>query len=101
MQRRRAAVVSASFVLEHVPDLVRYGSKPAREPDQLERLTASLRSYDDAVAYPPNQVFVGNLAPADLWERPRTWWEHPVKHAAAQGRFGDVMEQAEFYSLLT
>ncbi len=97
---RRAAVASASFVLEHVPDLVRYGSKPAREPDQLERLTGALRSFDDAVAYPPNQVFVGNLMPEDLWERPRTWWEHPVQDASATGRFGDLMPQADFYSLL-
>ena len=36
---RRAAVTSASLVLEHVPDLVRYGSKPAREPQQLEAIT--------------------------------------------------------------
>ncbi|HEY6566432.1 MAG TPA: DUF5940 domain-containing protein [Actinomycetota bacterium] len=99
-ERRRAAMVSASFVLEHVPDLVRYGSKPAREPDQLERLTAALRSYDDAVAYPPNQVFVGNLSTDDLWERPRTWWEHPVDGASPLGRFGDVMAQEDFYSLL-
>ena len=97
---RRAAVASASFVLEHVPDLVRYGSKPAREPDQLERLTGALRSFDDAVAYPPNQVFVGNLMPEDLWERPRTWWEHPVQDASATGRFGDLMPQADFYALL-
>ena len=69
--RRRAAVVSASFVLEHVPDLVRYGSKPAREPQQLERLGGALRSFEDAVAYPPNQVFIGNLAPAALWDTPR------------------------------
>jgi len=99
--RRRAAVVSASFVLEHVPDLVRYGSKPSREPHRLDGLTAAMRSFDEAVAYPPNQVFIGNLAPEDLWDRPRTWWEHPVEHAAAQGRFGAVMEQADFYPLLT
>ncbi|HEY5905152.1 MAG TPA: glycine reductase, partial [Actinomycetota bacterium] len=60
---RRAAVTSASFVLEHVPDLVRYGSKPAREPQQIGAITARLRPFEDAVAYPPNQVFIGNLAP--------------------------------------
>jgi glycine/sarcosine/betaine reductase complex component C subunit beta len=97
---RRAAVVSASFVLEHVPDLVRYGSKPSREPDQSDRLTAALRGYDDAVAYPPNQVFLGNLPPEDLWERPRTWWEHPVSDPDPRGPFGDVMTQDAFYDLL-
>jgi glycine/sarcosine/betaine reductase complex component C subunit beta len=97
---RRAAVVAASFVLEHVPDLVRYGSKPAREPQQLDALTAALRSYDDAVAYPPNQVFIGNLAPATLWDVPRDWWRHPVGSAAPSGPSGDVMDQGRFYELL-
>ena len=97
---RRAAVRSASFVLEHVPDLVRFGSKPVREPHQLDALTAALRSYEDAVAYPPNQVFIGNVAPADLWERPRDWWRHPVEGASSAGATGDVMDQDRFYELL-
>jgi betaine reductase len=98
--QRRTAVTAASLVLEHVPDLVRYGSKPAREPDRVEELTASLRSYEDAVAYPPNQVFIGNLPPDDLWNRPRTWWEHPVEAAKAAGVSGEVMAQEDFYALL-
>jgi hypothetical protein len=97
---RRAAVTSASFALEHVPDLVRYGSKPSREPHQLEALTAALRSFDDAVAYPPNQVFIGNLAPSTLRDVPRDWWRHPVGSAAASGPSGDVMGQDSFYQLL-
>ncbi|MGZ8580883.1 MAG: DUF5940 domain-containing protein [Actinomycetota bacterium] len=97
---RRAAMTSASFVLEHVPDLVRYGSKPAREPAQLERISAALRSFDDAVAYPPNQVFIGNLAPGDLWERPRDWWRHPVEGATTVGASGDILDQGRFYELL-
>ena len=99
--RRRAAVVSASFVLEHVPDLVRYGSKPAREPQQLERRGGALRSFEDAVAYPPNQVFIGNLAPAALWETPRDWWAHPVDGASIAGTAGDIMDQDAFYALLS
>ena len=97
---RRVAVVASSFVLEHVPDLVRYGSKPSREPQQLEALRRSLRSFEDAVAYAPNQVFVGALEPEDLWDRPRTWWEHPVDGATPEGAHGDIMAQASFYELL-
>jgi len=97
---RRAAVLAASFVLEHVPDLVRYGSKPWREQPRWPELFGALRSYEDAVAYPPNQVFVGALPPEDLWERPRTWWQHPVEGASPVGPFGDVMEQDRFYDLL-
>ena len=97
---RRAAVTAASFVLEHVPDLVRYGSKPSREPARLDALTAALRTYDQAVAYPPNQVFIGALEPDSLWTRPRNWWEHPVAGATSAGAHGDVMSQPAFYELL-
>jgi hypothetical protein len=97
---RRAAVTHASFVLEHVPDLVRYGSKPSREPAKYAALAAALRTYEDAVAYAPNQVFVGNLPPDDLWERPRSWWQHPVEGASPRGATGDIMPQSTFYELL-
>jgi hypothetical protein len=97
---RRTAVVAASLVLEHVPDLVRYGSKPAREPEHAPELAASLRSFDDAAAYPPNQVFIGNLPPEDLWERPRPWWTQPVPDARDDGAFGELMCQSSFYELL-
>ena len=97
---RRAAVTSASLVLEHVPDLVRYGSKPSREAHQLEALTAALRSFEEAVAYPPNQVFIGNLAPSALWATPRDWWAHPVDGAIVAGPTGDILDQDAFYDLL-
>jgi glycine/sarcosine/betaine reductase complex component C subunit beta len=97
---RRAAVTAASFVLEHVPDLVRYGSKPGREPGAWPSLAGSLRTYDEAVAYPPNQVFVGALAPEDLWERSKPWWQHPVEEAKPEGAYGEIMPQAAFYDLL-
>jgi betaine reductase len=97
---RRAALTRASLVLEHVPDLVRYGSKPSREPARLDALHGSLRTFDDAVAYPPNQVFIGNLPPEDLWQRPREWWRHPVDGAKAEGSTGDIMTQRAFYELL-
>jgi betaine reductase len=97
---RRAAVVAASLVLEHVPDLVRYGSKPSREPHRLPEIAGALRTFADAVAYPPNQVMIGNLPPEDLWERPRPWWGHPAERAAAVGAWGTVMDQEQFLALM-
>ena len=71
---RRAGIHAASLVLQHVPDLVRYGSKPARESTRLPELQAELRSYDEALTYPPHQVFLGARRPEELWELPRPWW---------------------------
>ena len=96
----RAAVTHASLVLQHVPDLVRYGSKPSREPDKLAEAAGSLRAFDDAVAYAPNQVFVGNLPPEDLWDRPRPWWKEPIADASPTGTSGEIMAQPAFYELL-
>ena len=93
----RAAVVATSLVLDHVPDLVRYGSKPRRETARWPEITTSLRTFDDAVAYPPNQVVIGNLRPEDLWDRERPWWKQPVDDASAEGAFGDIGTQADFY----
>jgi len=71
---RPAGILAAALVLEHVPDLVRYGSKPSRERDRLPELLGALRAYEEAVTYPPHQVFIGNLRPEDLWDVPRPWW---------------------------
>ena len=71
---RDVAILGASLTLQHVPDLVRYGSKPRREQDRLPQIQAALRSFSDAVDYPPNQVFIGNAEPDLLRDLPRPWW---------------------------
>jgi len=93
------AILGATLTLQHVPDLVRYGSKPAREPDLVERLLPSLRSFDDAVAYPPHQVFLGNLAPEALRALPRPWWRDAMA-ASPDGVSGQIIDQADFYERL-
>lgn len=66
----------ATQVLAHVPSLARHGSKPRRElprdPAVAAKFTESLRSFDQAVAYPANQAYINALHPRDLPSRP--WW---------------------------
>jgi glycine/sarcosine/betaine reductase complex component C subunit beta len=95
----RAGVSAASVVLEHVPDLVRYGSKPRREGHRIDELTSALRAFEDAVRYPPNQVMVGGLAPESLWGLPRPWWRD-APPAESDAPFGEILDQAAFYDLL-
>ena len=38
---RRAGILEAALVLDHVPDLVRYGSKPWREQARFETVHGS------------------------------------------------------------
>ena len=97
----RAAIHACSMVLAHAPDLVRHGSKPTRElaadsDGLLASISGALRSYDDALGYPPNQALIGNLRPEALWEIERPWWRHPVE-PRSEGPYGVIVDQAELY----
>ncbi len=102
MSEQRTAVVAGSTqVLAHVPGLARHGSKPARElprhPDVSEKFLASLRSYDDAVAYAPHQAYVGAVHPRAMGERP--WWGRSG-NASRLGPRGEIVPDLEFLGLL-
>lgn len=92
-------------LLIHVTDFVRYGSKPSREIAKsngalLEQIQGHLRKFGKAVAYPPNQVFIGNLNPDELHQIPRPWYKHPLAQNSRWGKFGEIMPQDEFYGVL-
>ncbi len=94
-----------AYVLVHVPSFVRYGSKPTREitssPEPLlPTIEAHLRSFDEAVEYPPNQVFIGNLHPDGLKDIEQPWYEHLLKGASRYGAYGEIMPEEEFFGLL-
>jgi glycine/sarcosine/betaine reductase complex component C subunit beta len=95
----RATVAHAALVLEHVPDLVRYGSKPQREPGKQAELQAALRGYEAAASYGPNQAVIGNIDPEDLWSTERPWWKTQLD-CPATGPFGEVTTQEDFYARL-
>ena len=84
------AITAVANVLAHAPGLVRYGSKPLRDiahaPSTLDAIGARLRSYDDAVAYAPNQAFIGNLGPEALASIPRPWFHALDRSASSTGR---------------
>jgi glycine/sarcosine/betaine reductase complex component C subunit beta len=99
-----AAIHACSLALAHAPDLVRHGSKPARElgadrDGLLASLEGALRSYDDALAYAPHQVVIGNLPAENLWEIERPWWRHPIE-PAQEGPCGVIVDQAELHRRL-
>ena len=100
----RVGVQGVFYSLAHVPDLVRYGSKPAREirgrPSLGDDLKRRLRSFPSAVAYAPHQVFTGNLTPEELRDLPTPWSKHLLPAASANGRLGDILEEKQFYALL-
>ncbi len=97
-------IKGSSFVLVHTPSLVRYGSKPEREirknPVLLADIHRHLRSYEEAVAYPPNQVFIGNMRPDALRDLKDPWFQSPVADAKRFSSYGEIMPEDEFYGWL-
>ena len=103
-QNIRPVVRGASYFLAHVPSMVRHGSKPSREiqkdPSLLSSILDHLWTFDQAVTYPPNQVFIGNLDPDDLLHIPTPWHKHPIPNASRWGAFGEIMPEEEFYGMI-
>jgi betaine reductase len=97
-----AVVRAASLVLAHTPGLARHGSKPIRTLPGNDELTsqflASLRSFDDAVGYPPHQAFLGACHPREL--SPRPWIGTGLVGAERFTPFGELMPEEEFLGLM-
>ncbi|MEW6264562.1 MAG: glycine/sarcosine/betaine reductase complex component C subunit beta [Thermodesulfobacteriota bacterium] len=99
-------VKDCSYVLVHLPSFIRYGSKPYRDISinggpggELEnKICKRVRSYEEALTYPPNQVYIGNLHPDDLNHIPQPWYRHPCLQAKRQGKFGEIIPEEEFYA---
>lgn len=66
----------------------------------LKDLDKHLRTYEEVLAYPPNQTYIGNLTPEELDGVPRPWIEHPVSKAPRRGRYGEIWSEGEFVGWL-
>ncbi len=106
MQNANPVIRETACALAHVPDLVRYGSKPRREIGAgaltAEQLAGSLRSLDDARSYLPNRVFTGELSVDELARFEQPWFKSKESDsvAASPKPFGETVSQDRFYALL-
>ena len=100
---KQPVVKGVRYFLAHAPGLVRHGSKPSREirkaPGLVEDIDAHLRSYEEAVAYPPNRAFLGGIYPDRLAEMERPWH---YTNGGGERRLphGEIMPEEELYGLL-
>ncbi|MDQ6776496.1 MAG: glycine/sarcosine/betaine reductase complex component C subunit beta [Actinomycetota bacterium] len=99
---RPPVVSAASAILAHTPSFARLGSKPARElardPELEAAFLGSLRTFEQAVAYPPHRAFLGELHPRELPERP--WTEAPPNGSERFTAAGEIIPEEEFLALL-
>lgn len=92
-------IKGASYALIQTPGLLM--QQTDLEGSSLSHLlTDRLRSFESVVAYPPNQVFIGNLLPEDLSDISRPWYNNCLPNAKRQGLFGEIFPEDEFLGLL-
>ena len=101
-----AVIKGASYTLAHSPDLLkRNGSTQtaaiAKDPSDpyIAAIPAHLRTFEQAVQYPPNQVYIGNKKPEDLTAIPEPWFKC-TDTADRFGLFGEIATQKELYVLM-
>jgi len=91
------------FFLAHTPGLVRYGSKPSRDLSRDATIAAAiashLRTYEAAVAYPPNRAFLGHIHPDMLASISQPWFASAAP-GTRWGAHGEIMPEEEFYGVL-
>ncbi len=100
-------IKKASYILVNTPDMVIHnGTTQTLErqtnPDSeyLQNIKGGLRPFEEVVAYPPNQTYVGNITPEELSEIARPWITNGVQEANRFGKFGEIMPEDEFYGLM-
>ena len=100
-------IKGASYVLAVVPDMVlENGTTQTTErivnPDSeyLKELPGHLRSFEDAVSYLPNQIYIGNEKPAAMGQIPFPYFQTKWEGAKRDGKYGQIMPQDEFYGLM-
>ena len=103
----KAVLKGAGYVLIHAPDMVlRNGTTQTTErivnpqSDYLKELPGSLRSFEKAVSYPPNQVFIGSMGPDALDAAELPWHGKEIPDASRFGRFGEIMPEDELIGLM-
>lgn len=101
-----AVLKGASYTLAVTPDMVAYhGTTQTTErtvnPDSeyLKELPNHLRSYEEALSYLPNQVYIGNKTPDDLAAAEFPWYDKKTE-GLRQGKYGEIMPEDEFIGLM-
>ena len=96
-------IKECAAALVHVPGFVRYGSKPLRDIADdgtlLDAIERALRTYGEAVAYGPNQAFIGNLRPEALHGVAQPWYSN-LNGGERHGPYGEILPEDEFYAWL-
>jgi betaine reductase len=97
----------AAYFLAHTPEMVVHNGttqttqrKIDPNAEYLAAIRGALRSYDEVLAYLPNQVYIGNLTPDDLEGFEMPWQDKKSPVAARVGKYGEIMPEDEFIGMM-
>ncbi|QRN86732.1 glycine reductase [Clostridia bacterium] len=100
-------IKGAAYSLFHTPEMVIHQgttqtSEKRLNPDSehLKALPKVLRSFQDVVEYPANQVYIGNKTPGELNEMATPWYDNQIKDASRDGKFGSIYTEDETLGLM-
>ncbi|WP_422446681.1 glycine/sarcosine/betaine reductase complex component C subunit beta [Thermoanaerobacterium sp. DL9XJH110] len=99
-------ISGAGYILVHTPNIMMAAGttqlleKYNEKSEYCRRAPEHIRSFKDALAYPPNQAYIGNITPEELKNHKRPWYENLLQDARRFGPYGEIMPEDEFYGLM-
>ncbi|MEG0779296.1 MAG: glycine/sarcosine/betaine reductase complex component C subunit beta [Oscillospiraceae bacterium] len=103
----KSVIKGAGYILVHTPDMVLHNGTTQTterivnpEGEYLKELPKHLRSYEQVLAYYPNQTYIGNLTPDELAAVEQPWCDKSCPKTDRYGQFGEMMPQEEFLLLI-
>ena len=103
----KSVIKGTSYILVHTPDMVIHnGTTQTTErvvnpgSEYLQALPGHIRSFEQALSYYPNQVYIGNQTPEELAAVPQPWYDKTCPVNSRFGPFGQIMPQEEFLLLM-
>lgn len=99
----KAVIKGAGYALIHANDMIlTHGTtltaERATNPDSdlLKEVLNNVQSFEQTVAYPPNQCYIGSVTPDELKEMATPWYENSIEGASRFGKYGEIMPLNEF-----
>ena len=103
----KSVIKGAGYILAHTPDMVLHNGTTQTterivnpEGEYLKALPNHLRTWEQVLAYWPNQVYIGNKTPQDLAAIPQPWYDKSCEITDRFGPFGQMMPQEEFILMM-
>ena len=102
-----SVIKGTGYVLVHTPDMVLHNGTTQTterivnpESEYLKQLPSHIRSYEDVVAYYPNQTYIGNMTPEELSKVEMPWFDKKPEKSCRFGKYGEIMPQQDFLLLM-